>query len=118
SFYIPNTPAAIDHALKAAGKFASSEVGEALPKGGPKKFRMTSPKEFDNAKYIAGLEKEIKDLENDRFNVGDIQKPYIEEQLKAARENLAEAKKPESILTGESGFADVIKPLEAAATLT
>lgn len=106
SFYIPNVPNAIDHALKAAGKFAESKVGEALPKAGPKKFRMASPKEFDNAKYIAGLEKEIKELENEQYNVGDLQKPYIREQLKAARENLAEAKageKPESLLAGESG---------------
>jgi hypothetical protein len=106
SFYIPNTPAAIDHALKAAGKFDSSKVGEALPKGGPKKFRMTSPKEFDNAKYIAGLNKEIIELENDLDSAQPLKKPYIEEQLKAARENLAEAKKveePEPVLAGRSG---------------
>ena len=43
SFYIPNNPAAIDHALKAAGRFDSSKVGSALPKAGSKTFRMPAP---------------------------------------------------------------------------
>jgi hypothetical protein len=117
SFYIPNNPAAIDHALKAAGKFESSKVGESLPKAGAKKFRMTSPKEFDNAKYIAGLDDEIKELEGKMpFDKTDMRYPYLQEQLKAARENLAEAKadKPENLLTGEKGTLEPGKIVDAA----
>jgi 2'-5' RNA ligase len=100
SFYIPNIPKAIDHALKAAGKFDSSKAGEALPKAGPKTFRVTSPKEFDNAKYMAGLEKEIAELTKELGSATSPHREFIQEQLKAARENLAEAKQSEPVGAG------------------
>lgn len=119
SFYIPNNPAAIDHALKAAGKFTESQASQSLPKVGAKKFRMTSPKEFDNAKYIAGLEKEIKELGGEMpFDKTDLHYPHMQEQLKAARENLAEAKageKAETLISGESGE---LKPGELAKVIS
>ena len=52
---------------------------------------MTSPKAFDNAKYITGLEKEISDLESELAD-NPKDRTNVQEQLKAARENLAEAK--------------------------
>ena len=105
TFVIPNHPAAIEHALKAAGKFDSSKAGEALPKAGAKKFRMSSPDKFDTEKYIVSIEKEIAELEDKARSETGPSYDFVQEQLKAARENLADAKKqtPESLLTGESG---------------
>ncbi len=61
SFLIPNTPAAIDHALKAADHFQA-------PKGDTGKlrsarFKMPAPTEADTANYVKRLQGEIKEWE-------------------------------------------------------
>ena len=62
SFLIPNTPAAIDHALKSADRFAlgKGDTGEAKRT----RFRTPTPTESDVQKYIKGLETEIESSEN------------------------------------------------------
>ena len=99
TFVVPNHPAAIDRAIDAADNFVPTKEGSAARRVSK------SPDEFNAEKYITGIEKEIADLQDQLGKANSLQKPYIEEQLKAARENLSEAKKtePESILTGESG---------------
>jgi GGDEF domain-containing protein len=100
TFVIPNHPGAIDRAIDAADKFVPEKEPSSFARRIPK-----SPAEFNTEKYITGLEKEIATLQDDLAKALPNQKVYVAEQLKAARENLAEAKKqtPESILAGEEG---------------
>jgi hypothetical protein len=119
TFVVPNNPVAIDNAMKAAEKFPL----EKFPDGGARRVPK-SPDEFNVEKYITGLEKEVADIQHKLKKAVALQKPQLEEELKAARENLAEAKKetPESLgkkKSGEAGFATMgaINPIEVAKNL-
>lgn len=117
TFLIPNTPVAIEHAIKGADKFSFTQDKPA-PTGAQRKLRVPgSPREFDTEKYIVGLEKEVADLQDQIGKANALQKPHLEEELKAANENLAEAKKatPETLaqrLAGESGSFEPGKLVE------
>lgn len=120
TFVIPNHPAAINHAIEATEEFVPTKEGSSARRV------PGSPKEFNAEKYITGVEKEIASLEDDLAKALPNQKVYIAEQLKAARENLAEAKSAksdrsgerESLLAGESGEASPAKLAEAVTKAT
>lgn len=88
TFVVPNRPDAINRAMKAAENFTPEKEPASAARRVPK-----SPPDYDVEKHIVQLEKEVADLQDQIKKAGDLQKPYLEEQLKAAYENLAEAKK-------------------------
>ena len=104
-FTIPNNPAAIEGAIKKADNFVPT--GAAKPNLRVPK----APAEFDNAKHIANLKRQIEESETDLHRAqrdpslhGQID--FHQEQLDAAKQELAEAEKlkqeqeePEAALT-------------------
>lgn len=115
TFVIPNNPASIDKAIKATENFELDKEPASSARRVP-----GSPKDFNAEKYITGLEKEVADLQ-DRIKKGaGLQTAQLEQELKAAQENLKEAKSstPEQLAgrSSEAGFATVgaINPLEVA----
>lgn len=105
AFLIPNTPRAIEHALRSADRFGTSiKQTSQLP---AKTSVPRSPKEFDNAKYVSNLKEEIADLEKGISRASHTTTPhleYLKESLKLAKENLADATK--GGVTLRSGFLD------------
>lgn len=112
-FLVNNTPFAIEKALKGArqGFTPAKQQESKLP-------NHRSPKEFDNEKYIVQLEKELADLKDRRKGeLGNSGRAnYIDDQIRAANENLVEAKKlngPPHPIKGkpsERGFASMDIP--------
>lgn len=110
-FLINNTPYAINKALNGA------RAGFTPPKQQEPRLNVPrSPKEFDNEKYIVQQEKELADLKDRRKGeLGNTDRAnYLDEQIKAANENLTEAKKlsgaPVKGKPGERGFARMNVP--------
>lgn len=116
TFVVPNHPAAIDRAIKAADNFVPEKEPASYARRVPK-----SPDKFNAEKYITGLEKEIATLEDDFAKALPNQKIYLQEQLKAARENLADArgKTPEQLSQGGlSGAEEAPTPAVASGLIS
>lgn len=107
-FTIPNNPAAIEGAIRKTDNFTPTYDRQ------PTVRVAKAPHEFDNAKHIANLKRQIEENETDlrraKANArlaGEID--YYQEQLAAAKEELEEAQKPKSSGPGttlHSGFLD------------
>jgi 2'-5' RNA ligase len=88
-FLVKNSPAAIDKLLKSAPRAFAKPTSTGFE--GSKRSVPRAPKELENEKLIAHHRAQIDELEKDLRRADDAQRPYYQEQLQAAQENLADA---------------------------
>lgn len=124
-FLVNNNPFAIEKALKGATEGFAKVKSRPFEESPGKEANPRSPKEFDNEKYIVGLERELEKLRDKGAYGSAAEVAYHKDQINAAEENLRQAtslsgKPPESekaeARSKEAGFvkAEALNPVAMA----